>query len=59
MARYYSEIMLIVGTLKLRPARPSVGAWCEATVQNRKHVVQVLHASQDFTGVINNTDTIL
>jgi len=40
MARCHSEIVLIVGTPKLRPA-------------------QVLRASQDFTGVINNTDTIL
>jgi len=59
MARCHSEIVLIVGTPKLRPAQPSGGAWREATVRNRKRVAQVLRASQDFTGVINGTDTIL
>jgi len=48
-------IVLIVGTPKLSPAQPSSGAWREATVRNRKRVAQALCASQDFTGVINNT----
>jgi len=44
---------------KLRPVQPSGEAWREATVRNRKRVAQALCASQDFTGLINNTSTIL